>query len=168
MQCLTDQHCSGATPSCDPSTNTCVCRRPSAGNLLKNPGFDGSFSGWTTYTATLGADSEGCSGSNSGYVDNDEADPEQCVPLTGGTACYFGGKFKGGYAGNFFRLRFFTGDNCTGTGDNTLDLNLVGSTDWAPLWMDLVAPTGTKSVQVGFYGMQQYFDQLYLNTANQF
>lgn len=168
MQCVSDQHCQGSTPSCDASTNTCVCRRPSVGNLLKNPGFDGSFSGWTVYSATLAADSENCSGSNSVYVDNSEADPEQCVPLTGGTAYYFGGKFKGGYAGNFVRLRFFTGDNCTSTGDNTLDLNLVGSTDWAPLWMDLVAPSGTKSVLVGFYGMQQYYDQLYLNTANQF
>jgi len=77
------------------STNICVCRRPSAGNLLKNPGFDGSMSGWTVYFATLAADSEGCSGSNSVYVDNSEADPEQCVPLTGGTAYYLGGKFKG-------------------------------------------------------------------------
>lgn len=168
VQCLTDQHCSAPTPSCDPTSHTCVCRKPSSGNLLKNPGFDGSLSGWTVYTATLAADSEGCSGSNSGYVDNDEADPEQCVPLTGGAAYYFGGKFKGGYAGNFFRLRFFTGANCAGTGDNTLDLDLVGSTDWAPLWMDLVAPSGTTSVRVGFYGMQQYFDQLYLNVANQF
>jgi hypothetical protein len=135
---------------------------------LNNPGFDGSMAGWTVYYATLVADSEGCSGSNSVYVENDEADPEQCVPLTGGKGYYFGGKFKGGVAGSFFRLRFFTGPNCTGAGDSTLDLNLVGSTDWAPLFMDLVAPAGTTSVRVGFYGMQQYFDQLYLNTANQF
>ena len=167
VKCTSDQHCSGAIPSCDPSTHVCVCRRPSSGNLLRNPGFDGSLNGWTVYTATLAADSEGCSGSNSVYVDNSETDPEQCVPLTAGTY-YFGGKFKGGVAGNFFRLRFFTGDNCTGTGDNTLDLNLVGSTGWATLFMDVVAPSGTASVRVDFYGMQQYFDQLYLNTANQF
>jgi len=34
--------------------------------------------------------------------------------------------------------------------------------------MYFVAPSGTASVRVGFYGMQQYFDQLYLNVANQF
>ena len=136
---------------------------------MTNPGFDGSLNGWTVYTATLAADSEGCPGSNSVYVDNDESDPEQCVPLTGGTAYYFGGKFKGGYAGNDFHLTFFTGANCSGGTDiSTMELSLEGSTDWSPLWMDLVAPAGTKSVEVGFYGMQQYIDQLYLNTANQF
>ncbi len=168
--CLTDQQCSGIRPSCDPSTHTCVCRRPSSGNLLRNPGFDGSLNEWTAWTAILAADSEGCSGSNSVYVDNDEDAPQQCVTLTGGTAptYYFGGQFKGGYTGNFFRLRFFTGANCTGTSDNTLNLDLVGSPDWAPLSMYFVAPSGTASVRVGFYGMQQYFDQLYLNVANQF
>ena len=49
-----------------------------------------------------------------------------------------------------------------------MDLDLVGSTGWAPLFMDVVAPSGTASVRVDFYGMQQYFDQLYLNVANQF
>jgi hypothetical protein len=34
--------------------------------------------------------------------------------------------------------------------------------------MDVAVPLGTTSVSVGFYGLQQYFDQLYLNTANQF
>jgi hypothetical protein len=139
---------------------------------LNNPGFDGSMAGWTVYSAILAPDSEGCSGSNSVYVDNDEAAPQQCVTLTGGTTptYYFGGKFKGGYAGNDFHLNFFTGANCTGTeiADTMLTLYLVGSTDWAPAWMDLVVPSNAASVMVGFYGMQQYIDQLYLNTANQF
>ena len=168
VQCTSDQHCSGATPSCNPSSHACVCRRPSSGNLLKNPGFDGSLNGWTAYSAILAADSEGCSGSNSVYVDNDEAAPQQCVALTGAPPHYFGGRFKGGYAGNFFRLAFFTGANCTGTQLSTSDLRLVGSTDWAPLWTDVVVPSGATSVFVGFYGLQQYLDQLYLNTANQF
>jgi hypothetical protein len=166
--CNSNADCSGSTPSCNMSSHTCTCRIPSAGNLLQNPGFDGSFSGWTVYYATLAADSEGCSASNSAYVDNDEASPQQCVPLTGGRAYYFGGKFMGGNSGNDFHLDFYTGANCTGSLINGVIMYLAGSTGWAPVSTSFVTPSGTTSVLVGFYGMQQYLDQLYVNTSNQF
>ena len=41
MQCTNDQNCAGgSTPTCDPATHQCVCRRPSATNYVLDPGFD--------------------------------------------------------------------------------------------------------------------------------
>jgi hypothetical protein len=144
-----------------------VCRRPSAGNRLTNPGFDGSFSGWTPFAAVLTADSEACPSSNSVYVDNSENDPQQCIALTPG-GYYFGGRFNGGSAGNFFRVRFYTGASCTGGNSEVFDFFLTGYADWTASWQSFSAPPGTMSASVYFLGRQQYFDQLYLSTTNSF
>jgi hypothetical protein len=168
VRCTSDTQCLGSTPSCHPTSHTCVCRRPSAGNRLVNPGFDGTFTPWTVSTAFLAADSEACPDSNSVYVDNGENEPQECIALTPGTY-FFGGRFRGGFLGNFFRIRFFTGANCTGTNDEVADVHLPGSfADWTSYWDSVTVPAGTVSASVYAFSVAQYFDQLYLNTANQF
>jgi|GEM_PF-1337366 len=168
VQCTADPHCSGTRPSCDPTTHSCVCRRKSAANVLTNPGFDGDWSGWTTYTAILETDAEGCPESNSVYTENSENDPWQCFPLSGDTDYAIGGKFKGNlsYANNWIRVRYFTGPNCTGTGDTTWDFYLGYTADWASQGSGFHAPAGTASARIGIYGMGQYTDQLYVNASS--
>ena len=92
---------------------------------------------------------------------------QECIPLTPG-AYYFGGKFKGGSTGNFWRVRFFTGANCTGNNENVFDFFLTGYTDWQAAWQSFTVPAGTVSANVYFLGLGQYFDQMYINTVNQF
>ena len=168
VQCTMDSHCLGTVmPSCNPSSRTCVCRRPSANNRLMNPGFDGSFNGWSIYFATLVVDSEGCSNSKAVYSENAENDPSQCIPLTPGSY-WFGGQFKGGQTGNFFRIRFHTQANCGGSAQDVFDFFLQGSADWSPIFQQFTVPAGTVSVNVSFFGLGQYLDQLYLSPFNQF
>jgi len=47
-------------------------------------------------------------------------------------------------------------------------LYLPGDTGWAPHSMPVTAPSGAVSVDVGIYGVQTYFDQLYFGTADSF
>jgi hypothetical protein len=169
VRCTTDAHCANAPsmPTCDSAGHACVCRKPSAGNKLTNPGFAGTFSGWTVYFASLAADSEGCAGSNAVYQDNNENDPWQCFPITTGYY-YVGARVKGPALGSFFRIRFFTGANCTGSNSETTDLSLPGATDWTSVSKNFLVPAGTVSARIGFYGLQEYFDQVYVNAANQY
>lgn len=169
VQCTMDQHCYGATPSCDLSTHTCVCRKPSSGNLLANPGFDGSFSGWMS-PEDLVADSEGCPASNSLYSGfGDEESPSQCIPITPGNY-YFGGRFRGDpNRGSFIVLRFWTGSTCySGTELDAIDYYVPLSSDWSLQFTHITVPAGTKAMKIGISGLDFYADQLYLNVNNQF
>jgi len=152
-----------------------LCRVPGAGNLLRNPGFDGigtaAFTGWNNLTGVTGhdPDADGCPTSSSVFIENMENDPNQCIPLGPGTYTW-GGRFKDGQLGNFVRIHFFTLDTvCTPGGPivdpSTADLELSGPlTDWTPVTMQFSAPPGTTSVQIGVYGLNQSFDQLFINS----
>lgn len=169
VQCTGDQDCAGATPTCDTSAHTCVCRRKSAGNQLKNGGFDGSLSSWTAYNAMLVADSEGCSGSKAIYVDNGEEDPNQCIQLTPGTY-YIGGRFRKDDAttlGDFIRVNFSAAADCSNPTSN-YDFSLVFSTTWSRYWTTFSVPAGTMSARVGVFGIHLFADQIYVNASNQF
>ena len=172
MQCLSDAHCSSTKPSCDLAAHTCGCRKPSAGNLLTNPGFDGSMSGWTNLgTVSLSTDSDGCTASNSIYCDlgGDQRDPRQCIPLAAGTY-YFGGKFKGGgnTYGNKVTIDLYDAGGCTGNNLYEWQYFLSENADWVQGWGVFAAPSGTASALVGVIASYQYLDQLYVNTTNQF
>jgi hypothetical protein len=171
VQCTSDAHCTLPTVSCKPSTHTCVCRLPSSGNLLTNPGFDGSLSGWTINSnppsPTLGADSDGCTGSNSLYAPNSENDPMQCVSLTAGTTYYMGGRFKGGDSNDLVRMRLCTGPSCTGTCDINYDVYMGASASWTIQHTSFVTPAGYVSGYVGIYALgDQYVDQLYVSKTS--
>jgi hypothetical protein len=172
VQCTMDQHCSGATPSCNPSSHACVCRRPSSANLLVNPGFDGSFAGWQTTApfAVLVADSEGCAASNATYLENSGDDPYQCISIAAGTSYFVGARFRGGGVGNggFIRLGFYTAPGCIGTYiDAEYKLsNYETSNTWTPLSGMVVAPAGAQSARVSLSGVQEYFDQVYVNSVS--
>jgi hypothetical protein len=169
VQCVGNTDCPAPTPICDTVSHACRCRAPSPGNLLKNPGFDGSFSGWTIFTAVLTADSDLCPASNSGFIDNSENDPQQCISLAPGTY-FWGGRFNGGpnESGNFMRIHFSSLPNCADL-LGTHDLRIPGGlSTWISLSESFTAPPGTTSASVGVYGLQQYFDQLFVSTSNQF
>jgi hypothetical protein len=175
VQCLVNTDCPAIRPSCDTTTHSCRCRVPGAGNLLKNPNFDG-FSGltipsWNNLTGSPGPDADGCPESTSVLIANMENDPNQCIPLGPGTYT-MGGRFKGGQLGNFVRIHFFTLDNvCTPGGPipdpTTADLQLPAvQTDWTPVTVQFTAPPGTLSVQIGVYGLNQSVDQLFINSSS--
>lgn len=170
--CTSDAQCPSTKPTCDLATNTCGCRKPSAGNLLANPGFDGSMSGWTNLgTVSLSADSDGCSASNSIYcgLGGDQRDPRQCITLPAGIY-YFGGKFKGGdnTGENQITIDFYDGPGCTGNNFNEWQYYLVQTSDWVQGWSSFTAPSGSVSALVGVITSYQYLDQLYVNSSNQF
>lgn len=85
-ECMTDADCGGARPSCHPETHACACQLPSAGNLLKNPGFDEWVASWPRDWGRPGGsngvepdtDAAGCAGSSS--VRWTSSGIGQCVP----------------------------------------------------------------------------------------
>jgi hypothetical protein len=175
VRCTADTQCSGATPSCNPTSHTCVCRIPSAGNRLTNPGFDGGLTGWTVYEATTSADSEACPASSSAYQVSNEEDPNQCFALTPGSY-FLGGKFNNGSGSDFIRITFRSGANCQDSSSVTIDPTKTTFdfhlptplNSWTSASTPFTAPANTVSAQVGVFGIQLYVDQLYVNTSNHF
>jgi hypothetical protein len=149
-----------------------VCRRPNAGNVFQNPGFDTSLSGWDPTGVTWDSeDSEGCAGSGSAYIANSEFALDQCVQLASNTSYFFGAKLKGASSEDFCVIEFYSGANC----DLNTDLNVqaqiqgLGVQGWTLLSTGLQTPAGTKS---GYFycaltGVK--VDEVYVNpTYNQF
>jgi hypothetical protein len=189
VQCTSDSQCGGTTPSCNPATHTCVCRRPSAGNLLTNPGFDGTLSGWSAMTPPMlssysSTDAEACGGSGSVLLTpGSDGDPYQCFSLRGNGSgtYYFGAKFRyvDTWTDAFCTVLFWNDANCTvmnlGTyadhlGPDMQDPN--AAPNWKSYSIAEPGPAGAvaASVQCALntsYGV--WIDQIYLNkSANSF
>jgi len=86
----------GNNKFCD-GNGSCKCRTPSSWNLLQNPGFDGSASGWTlnggaSYQANVDVDS--CSGSGSVSLQALGATVTRCMGAKENQTYYFGYRFK--------------------------------------------------------------------------
>lgn len=170
VQCLSDVHCSGATPSCNTGTHQCACRMKSSGNILNNPGFDGSTTGWTNVTTSTDAD--GCAQSNSAYLmgSGDSANTLVCVTLPGNASTYyFGGKFKDGGALSEFSLSFWNDSQCSGTkvGSNT-SLKPNATSAWTSASLSLTVPQGAVALRIQGVTLNMYMDQVYFNTENHF
>ena len=174
VECTSDTTCPTNRPSCDVASHTCGCRKPSAGNLLTNPGFDGSMNGWTNLgTVSLAVDADGCAASNSIYIGagGDQRDPRQCISLAPGTPYYFGGKFKGGTTGtsNNVTIDFYDGAGCSGNYLGAWNYFISQTADWTQNAVTtFTTPTGTASALVGVIASYEYLDQLYVSSANQF
>ena len=182
VECISDQHCSGTRPSCDVASHRCVCRRPSAGNLVQNAGFDSNLAGWSAYWPPMTSswasdDSEGCQASGSIAGSNTELDPTQCVPLsswTGGTY-YFGAKFKLPLTGNLTKceVSFFSDGSCSVGGSASftmgpgVDYGSYPGTGWRNFSVSAIAPYGAQSafVACGFDINTTQMDEIYLNQS---
>jgi hypothetical protein len=175
VQCLSDAQCTSLRRSCDPSTHKCVCMLPSSGNLLQNPGFNGSLAKWTTglYASYSTVDSDGCPESGSVYIDgSSEGDPVQCLPaVTPGKQYYVGLRSRGGNPGGMIRIHYWSGPNCTGTIISTEDpfhfSTPPDNTSWLPYNGGFTPPGGTVSADFAVFAWNQWLDQMYVNVDGQ-
>lgn len=171
VECTDDSHCSGTTPSCRPLDHTCVCRLPSSTNLLVNPGFDGSFNGWSSYAdCMLTVDSEQCAESNAINVPYN-CQPRQCVRVSTGPYVV-GGQFKNAGSGSpppyYFALRYYSDQNCSNEASfNPLASKKAGST-WSTASWSANVPSGVNSVRVEVWGNGVLADQLFFGTSGTF
>ena len=188
-QCFSDSDCSGNAnaPSCDTGRHTCTCRKPSAGNLIQNPGFDLSLAGWSAYWPPMQStwsndDSESCPGSGSVEANNGtDTDPMQCVSLNGAGAgtYFFGAKFKLPLAGNgtVCTVSFNSDQYCSNVIGTPANMGpnhgTYGGSGWQQLYTTATAPAGSVSAFVfcsfDLIGGATRMDQIYLNkVANNF
>ena len=178
VQCTDSAQCSGVRPSCDTSSHACVCRKPSAGNVLKNPGFDGSLGDWTTgvYSSYSTIDADGCPESGSVYVNgSSEGDPIQCFPVTALWSYNVGVRSRAGRPGGQVRFHFYSGANCTGSIVDTqspISFSSVSPDDmtWSSFYgYSFTAPSTAVSADFFVYAWDQWLDQMYVNhTADRF
>ena len=162
-------------PSCSPSTNACVCRIKDAGNLLTNPGFDGSAAGWETqsYPFSLKPDVEACAQSNALFAPQagTQGMPRQCVNgISANVTYYFGVTYSGGgVPGDNFTVEFFNDTDCNGNTLDTVALSTVNSSNtWEKVSGSKKAPTGSKSARFSSFISLRQMDQVFLGTVNKF
>lgn len=177
VQCTSSAMCiSGVRKSCDSSTHKCVCMQPSVpGNLLKNPGFNGSLANWTTgvYSSYSNIDADGCPESGSVYINgSSDSDPYQCInSVTPGKTYYVGLRTRGGNPGGMIRIYYFTGSNCSGSQTTTEDpfhfSTPPDNTTWTSYSGGFTPPAGTGSARFAVWAWDQWLDQMYVNTDGQ-
>lgn len=177
VQCLSDAQCNtGLRRSCDPSTHKCVCALPSSGNLLRNPGFNGSLANWTAgvYASYSTIDADGCPESGSVYINgSSDSDPYQCIsPVTPGRQYYVGLRSRGGIPGGMIRIYYFSGAGCTGTQMASTDdpfhfSTPPDNTTWVSYSGGFSPPAGAASARFAVWAWDQWLDQMYVNTDGQ-
>jgi hypothetical protein len=112
-------------------------------------------------------DSEGCPGSYSIYFQEPaELCLPDCVPVSPGTV-YFGARLKGGVSGGYIRLRFWTDKDCS-VGYDTTIWDWPQPTDWTQVSTSYNLPAGTQSAQLCFGAWDQYMDEFFINTSDNF
>ncbi|HMA93625.1 MAG TPA: hypothetical protein VKP30_13125, partial [Polyangiaceae bacterium] len=175
------------------SNHTCRCREPSAGNLLKNPGFDTSLANWTTSPC------EGCASQPHGFSSNHDADGcsasgavmltyytlassyvAQCVPFQPNTNYNFGFAFMQQDATSINAIRCvlnqYSGSTCSGsTISSNVSLssgNPPSSGNWsgAKVYFRSEATAGSVEIKCGHYdySTKTWMDHVYLNTEDTF
>ena len=173
VQCTALSDCPSGYVACSAS-HTCVCRQNSSTNLLQNPGFDGSLSGWTANgSAAYGsADADGCPGSGSVTIGGLLDAILQCVSINQNTPYSFGVAYLG--PANCY-TNYFVGTGCIGAqqiGNGPSISDFSGSTTtWARKVGTDVTPASTGSIQIDCSGptASVSYDQMFLSTsASQF
>lgn len=177
-QCTQLSHCPSGYQACNSTTHTCVCRQKDTSNLLANPGFDGSATGWTmrwgaSYQAS--ADADACPASGSILLSDATHEVEQCRPASPNTFYAFGFKFKasgpGSEATTVCNMIFYAGTDCTTPSATSNSTYLSPSSDtntWVQADSGAISPPDTGSVLLGCAGQFGfgYHDQFYLSTSN--
>jgi hypothetical protein len=172
MTCASTGECYGNNYYCDGTSHCAACPRPSATNLLANPGFDQNLGSWQI-TADFGADAlrnsldrDTCRSSGSlemRFGDSSNVIASQCI--AGGDGSYnFGGAFlassvpeavlPGGVPWQAIcSLRFYGSmtDCATRNGQlaqKSIDLQNMANTagQWLSFGLAWFAPLGTKAV----------------------
>jgi len=185
VECISDADCSAkTTKSCDTTKNQCVCRLPSAGNLLKNPGFDKDLSSWDTNgeVSWHANDADGCANSGEAYSIYSAEEPAQCVAVSPGTY-WFGATFNYSYYydGSYCFMYFYSSAGCNdlyrfnqsnGVGPQGANLTIPAS-GWQSYSTQVTVPAGTVSARVVCNLDENTagngVDQIYLNkSANSF
>jgi hypothetical protein len=162
------------------TAHTCICRPPSAGNLLlQNPGFDAStgIDNWnpTTGTTFSSKDADGCPGSGSAEVSFTVpffGTFRQCVAATANTPYFFGYKYEQDTSqAALCMLTFYSDTTCStvipgntflGGLDTPVSLWLLNSTS-------VTSPIGASSAEVFCQnqgGGNAFIDQIYLNSTS--
>lgn len=179
----------GSGSSCT-SSHTCRCRQPTTpGNLLTNPGFETSLTGWKSADNCSSCpqlefwdgqnDADSCTASGSvhlTYYGFAFGGVSQCLNV-GANSYHFGYRFKQLALGNDDAVRCgvdaYPGTGCDVTTSPLASLNYnsgPSSTSWASPSMStlFVAPAGTNSILIT---CQQnnltdvWVDQVYLNVS---
>jgi len=191
VQCTTNNDCTSsyAPGSTCNSSHACQCRRQSTGNILTNPGFETSLSGWTSVNNcstcpilenwTDKHDSDSCPGSGSvsfSYYGFAFGGLTQCVAVSGNTFYRFGYRFKQASSGDedaaLCTVSSYSSTNCSG---NTIDsMNYYSgpaSTSWAnpSLSTQFSAASSARSIRVTCQQTKltdTWVDQVYLNAAS--
>jgi len=173
VQCTSDSYCSGVEPSCDVPSHTCVCRRPSAGNVIPNAGFDTNLNGWLfdpgTGVSWKSDDADGCAGSGSLYgTDPNLYAMSPCLKVTPGVVYYFGFRYKHGITSDasvFCYLTPYKESTCSmGSDEDTAPGILPSrSTTWSSASTTWMVYPDSPYARVSCPLKDGSIDQVYLN-----
>jgi hypothetical protein len=163
---------------------SCTCAQKSAGNLIRNAGFDSDAKGWTSEPHTtvtwVKEDAAGCAGSGAmlvrttGLPDNQSEQLEQCIPVRPGTTYNYGVWRKeadpprADYHG-FLSLFWYRDADCKAQlgYENSPEVSIKGV--WNLHEAKAVAPAGAAAVTfvVGVVGSHAVtYDMPYLTPAS--
>jgi hypothetical protein len=170
-QCAVVSDCPAGTFNC--SNNTCVCRLPRSGNVIKDGGFDtpSTLSGWTSRQAAWSnGDADACPASGSVTIAA-SGGMSRCFQIpqvpAGGTQYALGMRSKSAGANGCLGT-FYQDGNCTqpsGTPD-FLNLPASGSSTWSSTLATAPAPEGTLSIQVSCEVQSSLtIDQIFLGVS---
>lgn len=160
-----------------------MCPQPTAGNVIKNAGFDTDLSSWTVASGDgsiiwAAPDATSCPFSGSAFItSNSDMSPRlsQCIQVTPTTSAtttryYWGLRARGAVACDIDR---FFSPNCTGT-----PINLMSGLQWINVDWSTVSPAGfvdaandTASIRFSCYmspdypGASGYLDKFYFSTS---
>ena len=179
VECTTNTDCPSTKPTCDQASHSCVCRRPSASNLLVNPGFDTGIGSWERrpsgghLAVWNSADADGCPDSGSAYAGDSgiSPDPTQCVQVTGATYYYLGGKLRANSMPQVSLsacglLQFSDTDCVTYAGGASPGFNTGGAVGtWVGGADAFTTEVSTKSVLIDCFLIDTNVDQLYINAS---
>ena len=163
----------GNNKFCD-GNGACKCRTQSSWNVLKNPGFDGSTSQWTTSkSAYSSVDVDSCSGSGSVLIPG-QGSIYQCLPAKANQTYYIGYRFKGattGWSGTAHcYVAFLPAGNTCSIGDATSSFDAdtdYSNNDWVNGFAAGTADSTAKNLLFvcSMVFDNGYYDQLTLSTS---
>lgn len=186
--CTANEQCQSNACSgrCCKAGTPCSCPQPSAGNLIKNPGFDKDLASWTvdagpatvswqpgTYQSGNGAfaDANACAYSGAAYMSNSDPNVNsqniwQCVPIATNTDYDFGVQIAT-LSGAFVHCAadLYAGPSCTGgvTSEGSIDwINVGWSTGTFPITFNSSFNTTAKIYCYVEPGGSFFFDDIYL------